>query len=369
MTVSPPRHIKVHGAALERGRQYGEQAADLIVSSLQTYRRIFEICGISWEDASAKAYTCLDTVQQRFPALIQELKGIANGSAQDFDSLFTLNCRTEILPPDFLARVTKKSPTQLPDGGHISECTTVAFTRRDSPMWLAQTWDWVGLQRQAMVVLESHPDDAPSHITVAEAGMPAKIGFNEYGLGITLNILRSSLDGKSPGMPVHLFLRALLDCHDVDEAKELAASLSFAGSSNIMIADAKNNLCSIEASPKAVRFIPASNGTLCHTNHFLEPELAGLDAGLTGNISTESRLSRAQDTVDSLRTLEDIHSLLGNTEDGIKSVCRYPDQSLPAEGQIETVVGVAMNLTDQALWVSAAQPADHDFELFPCKLT
>lgn len=364
MPASTPRHIRVKGSAQERGQQYGEQASDLIGKSLATYRSMFEICDISWQDAINKASLCRDAVEQRFPMLLNELEGVASGSRQDLDSIFTLNCRTEILPPNYLSLVTSLPADKLPDGGHISECTTVAFAQPNNPMWLAQTWDWVGLQRQAMVVLESHPDNGPSHITVAEAGMPAKIGFNEHGFGITLNILRSIDDGASPGIPVHLFLRALLDCPDVEAAKELTDSLTFTGSSNIMIADVKNSISSIELSPNAVRFLKPTDNTLCHTNHFLDEDLTGQDAGLTGNISTESRLLRAQRSVSSMRTIEDIHSLLGNTDDDIASVCRYPDKSLPLEGQIETVVGVAMNLTEKVLWVTAAQPAEHEFKAF-----
>lgn len=359
-----PRHIRVSGSAPERGYQYGKKASDLIEKSLRTYRKMFEICDISWQDATDKSSLCFDTVQRQFPMLLQELEGIADGSRQDMASIFTLNCRTEILPPDYLLRVTNLPAEQLHDNGHISECTSVATAQNTNPVWLAQTWDWVGLQRQAMVVLESHPNDGPSHITVTEAGMPAKIGLNEYGFGITLNILRSTHDGVSPGIPVHLFLRALLDCRDVKDAVALTNTLSFTGSSNIMIADKNGHLTSIEASPKAVRFIEPANNTLCHTNHFLDEGLAGQDAGLTGNPSTESRLERAKKSIATLQTLNDVHALLGNTDDGSESIYRYPDSSLPIEAQIETVMGVAMDLTDNTLSVTAAQPAEHAFQTY-----
>jgi len=359
-----PRHIRVSGGARDRGRQYGEQAADLVAVSIKNYQAMFATCDIDWASAQTKTDICIGTVEQHFPMLLEELHGIAEGSGQSIESILALNCRTEILPADYLLRASCLPADQLPDAGHISECTSLGFARQAQPVWLAQTWDWVGFQRDAMVLLESHPDEGPSHLTVTEAGMPAKIGFNDTGLGITLNILRSARDGQSAGLPVHLFLRALLDCENVTEAIKLAKKHNFTSSSNIMIADAQRNISSIEVSPNAVAFLPAQNGALCHTNHFIDSSMAGQDAGLTGNISTESRLNRANKALPEINTLEDIHALLGNTEDGQESICRFPDSSLPVSAQIETVVSVAMNLTDKVLWVTAAQPSVHEYVPF-----
>lgn len=328
---------------------------------------MFATCGISWQSAIDKALPCLDVALTTFPQLEDELKGLADGSGTDLNSLAALNCRTEILPPDYLSRATGLAPETLPDTGHLTECTSLAFQRNDGPTWLAQNWDWIGRQRDSLILLEANFPDQTGYMTVTEAGMLAKIGLNRHGLGITLNILRSARDGAAPGMPVHLFLRGLLELETVEEATALAESVSFASSSNFMVADKHGSMASIEASPLGAKILdakildannaqPEKRG-LCHTNHFLHDELTGIDTGLKGNISTESRLAKATELLPDSDDLDSITQLLSNTSDGLQSICRFPDTSLPAVAQVETVVAVAINMTERQLWLSAAQPS------------
>jgi len=194
--------------------------------------------------------------------------------------------------------------------------------------------------------------------------MLAKIGFNEHGFGVTLNILRSTNDGQHSGMPTHLLLRALLDCKDTEQGCALAQSLGYPASSNIMVADPGGKIASIEISPSGARFVPAENDQLCHTNHYLHPDLSENDAGLRGNLSTESRLQTAHEKIDQIEDLNGITNLLNDTSDDYQSVCRFPDPSLPQAAQVETVLGVAMDLTSRTLWVTGAQPSDSAFEEF-----
>ena len=167
-------------------------------------------------------------------------------------------------------------------------------------------------------------------------------------------------------MPVHFFLRALLDCNSVHEACDFAASLPFASSSNVMIAQSATNerraeIASIELSPNGCKILRSVNDRLCHTNHFLHPELTANDAGIEGNLSTVRRLKTAEKYLASLQDFEDIKVLLSDTSGGAESICRFADPSLPEIAQIETVVGVAMNLTDNTLWVTGAQPSVSEF--------
>ena len=127
-----------------------------------------------------------------------------------------LNARTEILPPTY---PEERHPRWreldaanraggVPDWG---ECTAIAVPRSASVTGgtlLAQNWDWLGGQRGALVVLRVRQPGAPACITLTEAGMLAKIGFNVHGFGLCLNILRSSADGERAATPVHPLLRA-----------------------------------------------------------------------------------------------------------------------------------------------------------------
>jgi len=359
--------IKAVGSNADIGKMAGLATANRTQHSLETYRNTFNLCDISWTDAIAKAKIHLEVIKEHTPHLIDELHGLADGTGIPMDSLLVLNCRTEILPPDFLLRAMASATGDAKnENTHCNECTSLAFARENSPVWLAQNWDWVSTQRDALIVLHACPSDALEYITVTEAGMLAKIGVNSSGFGVSLNILRSNNDGQSAGMPVHFLLRALLECTTVEEACRFAEHLPYASSSNIMIADKSGKIASLEISPRGCRVVEADKNQLCHTNHFLNPELAANDAGLDGNISTIKRLTRAQNHISAIKNFEDIKNLLSDTTDGIESICRFADESLPEIAQIETIVAVAMNLSEQSLFVSAAQPSITDFTKYEC---
>ena len=59
---------------------------------------------------------------------------------------------------------------------------------------LAQNWDWHPDLRASTVVWIVEHDDR-WFATLTEAGILAKIGLNSAGLGVCLNILRTTADG------------------------------------------------------------------------------------------------------------------------------------------------------------------------------
>ena len=352
-------------SAFERGKYIGKQTRLKVEHSLETYQSMFAMCDISWNQATEKAQAFINPIQQVSGELIDELSGIANGAGVDFNSVLALNCRTEILPADFLSRaydsVGLTPGTTSPNGPHANECTSFAVARKNHPVWLVQNWDWCGRQREALCVVEQRNAKGLLFTTVTEAGMLAKIGLNAHGFGVTLNILRSANDGLKSGLPVHVFLRALLNHETVNDAIAFAQTLTFASSSNVMVADKNGAIASMELSPEGMRVINSEQNRICHTNHFLNNELAKNDVGRPGNESTINRLHRAQSLVSADMSLNDIKQLLCNTSDGLESICRFPDKRLPDIAQIETVTGVIMNLSTNTLELSAAQPSVSNF--------
>jgi len=355
--------IEVEGSPHTRGIQIGQSTKEKIAHSLSVYRQTFELCNITWPQALNIASRYQELVKSHYPELFEELNGIATGSGFDIDDLFALNCRTEILPPDFLARALVSSDQSFTladvDAG---ECTSFAFNRGvDNPVWLSQNWDWIGLQREALVVVRAKNERDEQFITVTEAGMLAKIGLNQHGFGMCLNILRSIDDGKKPGLPVHFLLRALLDCKTVEQATMLVSDMEFASSSNVMIADRSGAMANLELSPHGVRVLTSDKNNLCHTNHFLHPALVKSESPQAANLGSEARLNKAINSLPSVHNLEDIQSLLAYTSNGLESICRFANSQLPLIAQIETVTGVVMNLSNMELWVSDAQPSASTF--------
>jgi len=218
------KYVSVEGDSYSRGVQVGQATKKQIAHSISVYQQTFEVCDIPWHKAREMASRYHKLVESSYPELISELKGIAQGSGYDIDDLFTLNCRTEILPPDFLVRALAIPDEPSIEKNYANECTSFAFRNAaNQPVWLSQNWDWVALQRESLIVVQAKTENGGQYITVTEAGMLAKIGLNHHGLGMCLNILRSLDDGIKIGLPVHFLLRAILDCKTVEHAKSLVS--------------------------------------------------------------------------------------------------------------------------------------------------
>src|SRR5512134_918470 len=238
--------VEVSGGAFERGRMHGELGRDRVERSLANYARLFEYYGMPWDEAQRRGAPYRDVVGGFDAGLLEEMEGIARGAGRPFSEILALNARTEVLPPTFLT------------GADAGECTAIAVTPAGSATGgtlLAQNWDWVGAQREALIVLRIPESDAPACLTLTEAGMLAKIGLNAGGVGVCLNILRSVFDGTQAGVPVHVLLRALLKRKSVRDAIEFCSTLAFGGSSNILMADRGGEVASLEFSPRGLKVV------------------------------------------------------------------------------------------------------------------
>jgi len=348
--MSPFPVLELSGGAFERGRRHGEQARPRVERSLANYERLFSFVGLTWHEAQRRAGPYREVVGNFDASLLEEMEGIARGSGRPFAELLALNVRTEILPPSFLT------------GTDLGECTAIAVVPAASATGgtlLAQNWDWVGAQRDSMVILRVREGADPACVTLTEAGMLAKIGFNRAGFGVCLNILRSVFDAGAPGVPVHVLLRALLKRSGVRDAIEFCSALAFGGSSNVLCADRGGEAASLEFSPRGLKVLRAEEGTLCHTNHFLHAEAAGWQAAQAPNLSSGPRLSRALELAHARpkHGMDDLQRLLRDESDGLLSICRKPDRSLPPEAQIETVASVVMELARGVMHVAPDVPS------------
>jgi isopenicillin-N N-acyltransferase-like protein len=363
--------IAISGAPRVRGRQYGTFARARIQHSIATYARLFAYCGLTWGEAQVKAAQYRDVIAATSPALLEEIIGIAEGAGVAELEILALNARTEILPPTYPAEPAPEWSAALDHNraagvADWGECTALAVlppASRDGKTWLAQNWDWIGAQRAALVLLRVTDEHGRVLLTLTEAGMLAKIGLNEHGLGVCLNILRSVDDGQAPGVPVHVLLRHLLGCDDVAAACARAHSLRHGASSNILVADRGGHAGSIEISPRGAAVLAPVGGTLAHTNHFLDAAQAVHAAALNPLASTEQRLACALDRAARAPLgKDDIIALLRDTSGGAFAVSRFPDPALAPEVRIETVAGIAMDLEGRVMWVAPDVPARVEFE-------
>jgi isopenicillin-N N-acyltransferase-like protein len=388
----PCIHTLGAASAHQRGLIYGRQAQSRIQHSVVTYARLFAACGIDWASACQRGMGFESVIAQVDADLMDELRGMAEGSGQTLGSLMALNCRTEILPPTFFtdepqlahAALAANHAAGLPDwlaqapwdvALQDGECTAMGVTAAASQSgqaWLAQNWDWMGRQREALVVLHTQGPSGQSITTLTEAGMLAKIGINQSGFAIGLNILRSVRDGSRLGVPVHVLLRHLLDCRSVAHARERLHALQtdqglgFGAASNVPCADAKGQAVCFEVSPAGWAELAPTDGVVVHTNHFVCETLVGEQAPVGPGLSSHSRLATAgQHALQTPIGQAGLEHFLRDESDGFLSICRSPDPSVPPESRVESVAGIIMQTHPPAMWVACDVPSRVAFEPVP----
>ncbi len=353
MASTFPR-VRVTGSPRARGRAYGEGARHRIAASVRGYAALFELrLGWDWTTVRREARRFLPAIDGLGDEYSEELTGIAEGARLDSEDVLALNCRTEI---GAIASVREGLPPGRADG-----CSAVAVlptATADGQLIAAQNWDWYVHARETLVVLEVERDDAPSFVTVVEAGLLAKAGMNSAGLALLTNFLITSEDGERVGVPYHVVLRALLDRTSVEDGERLLGELDRASSANYLLADAAGGAVDVEGAPGRVAYRhEPSAGVLVHTNHFTDAACAtDLAASVvpssTGRLAALDAGVRAAATV----SVEDVQRALADHAGHPLGVCSHPDPAVAGPEQEATIASVVMIPGSRRMWLADGNP-------------
>jgi isopenicillin-N N-acyltransferase-like protein len=247
----------------ERGVELGVAQAGPVATTVASYRRLWEWLDPDF-DLAHWGGRALASIRAQAPRAADEIAGIAAGSGRGIEEIAALNARTEVLGA-------------IAPRLDITECSTVVSSAPGRAPLAVQTWDWYPHMRANWFVW-TFPTAAGGRVTtLTEYGVLAKIGVNEAGLGVMLNMLHHTADEQvgEPriGFPVHVLLRTLLeDCTTVDEARDLVRSLSFSASSALTVVDRGGDAASFETYPEGVGEVKPEAGLLVRTNHFVSAE-------------------------------------------------------------------------------------------------
>jgi isopenicillin-N N-acyltransferase like protein len=344
-------HYRVAGSSRERGRAYGAMARREIESSMTGYAQVFDhYQGWSWSEVQRRARGFLPAIVDFSPAIADELAGIAEGANVEVEDVVALNTRSEMM----FASGSSIEPLEC-----TSFCLTPAATQTRT-LIAGQNWDWILHARQTSVVLEVRRDDGPDLMTVVEAGLLAKVGFNAAGVGLCTNTLISSHSEGSAAVPYHVLLRSVLDSESGQQAADRIIDTDRAISANYLIFDRSGFCADIETTPVTGGFLRMSptDGVLTHANHFLATNLTQRDVYLERKKHTLDRL-RAMDHL--LRdhrehTLESLKAALADHMYEPNSVCQHPNGSVPEPERTCTVAGIIIDVEQGALHVAPGNP-------------
>lgn len=356
---SPFPHVRVTGSAFERGRQYGAQARDRIERSIASYQIVFErYAGWDWATVCREAQRYARPIQQYEPKYLQEISGIADGAHLDVADILSLNVRTEIM---FAAKAREAAGTPGPAGECSSIAALPAVTDGRRTL-IGQNWDWLVSAFETVVVLETEQEDAPSFVTVAEAGMLAKTGLNAAGVGLVTNALVTADDVGEVAVPYHVVLRAVLDADGISDALAAIQRERRASSANFVLAQDDGLAVCVEAMPgdySRLHVLQPTDGLVVHTNHFLASRFDGKDVGLWLFPDSPFRLQRLTALSSARRPGISADSIMAALTDHVNDphgICSHPDARLDVVDQAASVASVVMDLTTRVMWLSDGLP-------------
>lgn len=362
MSAGFPR-IRIRGDAFERSRQYGEAAREQIRLTRSGYERAFAAKGTGWEQAIAQARGFLPAIEQHAPELIEEIRGIAEGSGLTFDEILTINCRSEILHAATVAKAERI-------GGFRGECTSFALEPDRTTAGQAvvgQNWDWLDFLSDATILLEVERQDGPNYVSLVEAGLLAKMILTQSGLGIGINTLASSLDGSGKGLPFHFVIRSLADSPHIAGALERISSVPRAASGNYILANADGAVLNVETSPGGPRNARpqiSTNGSVVHANHFIDPVPGGHDLApmsMADSFVRLGRMTRLIGKAEAPLSTDAMRVALSDHAEWPNSICCHPDPgSGPSERWI-TIASVVMHPSRRSLAYTVGPPCENDW--------
>jgi isopenicillin-N N-acyltransferase like protein len=342
--------LTIEGDPRERGRQYGRKAADRIDTSIRIYMAAWTAGQTQRETVLERARGFARVIENAFPDLLEEMRGIAEGAKRPVEEIVALNARTELL---YMRDEGCTSAVILPErgGGHTI---------------IGQNWDWRPPCREAAILLQVRPDRGPRMLTFVEAGMLARCGMNSAGIGLCGNFLNSDLDHKQQGVPIPILRRAILMSAPLPAAVGEVLRARRAFSSNHLLAHRDGEAIDLEASPGEVFTLFAEDGLLVHANHFKAAHGHLRDTGLARYPDSLFRDRRVRQHL-ALRprplTARDLMMALRDHFGRPDSVCRH--RAPRRDGtEIETVASVVMDLTEGALWLCPGPVCENEYRRF-----
>ena len=343
--------LSLKGSAYEIGHQHGSAFQSLIRDNIALYFDIFSYYAhLRREEVIFRAPSFIPIIEEFDREILEEIRGIADGSGCLLEEIIALNARTEIMFKD-----------GAPKHG---ECTALAVTPEASAnghTFIGQNWDWMIKVKKNVVILEIEQKEKPRILVFTEAGFVGKIGMNTAGLGLCANLLVGS--DTVPGVPFHLFCRGILNASSLGEALGKVLGHRSGASGNFLIAHADGEAIDIETNPIGNDYLYNNSGVITHTNHF-ESNLTVQDVGRTLFPDSILRYCRSGKLLNKERgriTLQTLQNILQDHFNHPNAICRHVDNRLPELEQIQTNASMVMDLTDRVMSVCTGNPCTEEY--------
>ncbi len=201
------------------------------------------------------------SIEKNTPEIMQELKGIADGSGQSLDDVYAFQ-----LVDEFWVYLDE----QMNKANHHCSGLGVAATT-SHPAYIAQNMDLENYMQGYQVLFHLPSNNSePEQYLLSCAGLIVLNGVNAKGIGLCVNTLME-LKASTDGLPVAFVIRGILNKKNGKEAMEFLKNVKHASGQNYILGIV-DSVYDFEASSNQVtRFLPKGEdqSIVYHTNHAL----------------------------------------------------------------------------------------------------
>ena len=271
----------------------------------------------------------LPAIEKYTPGLLEEVRGIAEGSGLDFNTMYAFQLLDEFL--------------YNREDIHLEHCSTIGLNKMGrQPACLAQNWD-IGAHMhgfQTTLHVKNERSEIESFV-FSYAGFIAAFGMNNKGVGICVNSM-PELNYAREGLPVAFVVRGVLEKSSQQEAVEFLYEIEHASPQNYLIGGPVK-IVDLECSANKVTPFVNREGSevVYHTNHALinddyhpkhlrfleekgEEALKG-DNSHTRFAALEKRLNVASEDI----TFDTIRAALSSRDSEEHPVCMHYKEGAP----------------------------------------
>jgi isopenicillin-N N-acyltransferase-like protein len=331
--------IETGGTPYEIGFDVGRAVGDRIQAAAASTRANYARADDERVVERIGAY--LAATEQTAPEIVEELRGMADGSGVQFAELFVMNATAELNQ----------------EVGRFEECTVVGITQAgtaDGTVLLAHNEDATAGWADLTYLIRAEPNGAPAFVAFTYAGLLLHQGVNAAGLGSVGNALYAR--DAHPGIPKLFLYRRAIAQRTIEDAIRVVTDDRRAFGNNHLLANAEGDIYDLEVSGCEWALHHAGNGFLAHANHFVSPDLAHLDRheDLLNSRLRQKRVERLVDGAWGTITADSLRATMADHANYPKSLCKHhaPESDLT----YGTIGSVVIDVTNRTLSACSGNP-------------
>jgi isopenicillin-N N-acyltransferase-like protein len=353
--TEPVPIIYVKGTPRAIGRQIGEAARGQIQHCLEVARQMIAVTyptlALTWDGATIQGHKYIPFVMEHYPQYVEELRGMGEGAGISFEDMVVLTS---------MEAVTM-------DALHLDKCTSIAANgdRTDNGhVLVGHNEDWTPEDEMDIYVVHAEPDNEPPFLAMTYGGYPLAVGFNAHGIA-------QCCDSVYPndvriGVPRLIVARSVLAAASPSEAIRRCLIPQRAAGYNHLIVHDSGEIYSVEVSARQFALLYGEDGTLAHTNYYIDPRMAKIEANPDELIPKRIRHYRASRLLAETEkhNIRSMQSILRDHMNFPHAVCNHDvDQPDPFSRE-STICSMVMDLTARAMHIAWGNPCENIYHTY-----